>query len=107
MSGFRFMRIFVFFDLPMDTLEEKREYRKFRKALIKNGFIMMQESVYCKLMTTPSVENSVKNMIQMNKPSKGVVQTLVVTEKQFVKMEYVVGENKSDIIDNEDRVIIL
>ncbi len=107
MSGFRFMRIFVFFDLPMDSLEEKREYRKFRKALIKNGFIMMQESVYCKLMTTPSVENSVKNMIQMNKPSKGVVQTLVVTEKQFVKMEYVVGENKSDIIDNEDRVIIL
>lgn len=107
MSGFRFMRIFVFFDLPMDTLEEKREYRKFRKALIKNGFIMMQESVYCKLMTTPSVENSVKNMIQTNKPSKGVVQTLVVTEKQFVKMEYVVGENKSDIIDNEDRVIIL
>ena len=101
------MRIFVFFDLPMDALEEKREYRKFRKALIKNGFIMMQESVYCKLMTTPSVENSVKNMIQMNKPSKGVVQTLVVTEKQFVKMEYVVGENKSDIIDNEDRVIIL
>lgn len=107
MSGFRFMRIFVFFDLPMDSLEEKREYRKFRKALIKNGFVMMQESVYCKLMTTPSVENSVKNMIQMNKPSKGVVQTLVVTEKQFVKMEYVVGENKSDIIDNEDRVIIL
>ena len=101
------MRIFVLFVLPMDTLEEKREYRKFRKALIKNGFIMMQESVYCKLMTTPSVENSVKNMIQMNKPSKGVVQTLVVTEKQFVKMEYVVGENKSDIIDNEDRVIIL
>lgn len=101
------MRIFVFFDLPMDSLEEKREYRKFRKALIKNGFIMMQDSVYCKLMTTPSVENSVKNMIQMNKPSKGVVQTLVVTEKQFVKMEYVVGENKSDIIDNEDRVIIL
>lgn len=101
------MRIFVFFDLPMDSLEEKREYRKFRKALIKNGFIMMQESVYCKLMTTPLVENSVKNMIQMNKPSKGVVQTLVVTEKQFVKMEYVVGENKSDIIDNEDRVIIL
>lgn len=107
MSGFRFMRIFVFFDLPMDSLEEKREYRKFRKALIKNGFIMMQESVYCKLMTTPSVENSVKNMIQMNKPSKGIVQTLVVTEKQFVKMEYVVGENKSDIIDTEERVVVL
>lgn len=107
MSSFRFMRIFVFFDLPMESLEEKREYRVFRKALIKNGFIMLQESVYCKLMTTPSVENSVKNLINSNKPSKGIVQTLVVTEKQFVKMNYVVGDNKSDIIDNENRVIIL
>lgn len=107
MSSLRFMRIFVFFDLPMDTLEEKRDYRHFRKALIKNGFIMMQESVYCKMMTTPSVENSVKNMIQKYKPHKGLVQTLVVTEKQFVKMEYVVGENKSDVIDSEDRVIVL
>ena len=103
----KFMRLLLFFDLPMETSKNRKEYARFHKFLIKNGFIMMQESVYCKLMTTPSVENSVKNMIQMNKPSKGVVQTLVVTEKQFVKMEYVVGENKSDIIDNEDRVIIL
>ncbi|WP_370793409.1 CRISPR-associated endonuclease Cas2 [Blautia sp.] len=27
------------------TNEDKRNYRKFRKALIKNGFIMLQESV--------------------------------------------------------------
>lgn len=107
MSGFRFMRMIVFFDLPVETNEEKRAYRKFRKALIKDGFVMMQESVYTKLMTTPSVENSVKNLIRKNKPETGIVQTLVVTEKQFVKMEYVVGESKSDVIDNEDRLVIL
>lgn len=107
MSTFRFMRIIVFFDLPTETNEDKRNYRKFRKALIKDGFIMMQESVYTKLMTTPSVENSVKNMIHKNKPEKGIVQTLTVTEKQFSKMEFVVGEYKSDVIDSEERVVIL
>ena len=107
MSSFRFMRMLVFFDLPVETLEDKRNYRKFRKALIKNGFIMMQESVYCKLLTTPSVENSVKNMIHKNKPEKGIVQALLVTEKQFSKMEFVVGEWKNDVINNDERLIVL
>ena len=89
------MRIIVFFDLPTETNEDKRAYRHFRKALIKDGFIMMQESVYTKLMTTPSVENSVKNLIRKNKPEKGIVQTLTVTEKQFSKMEFVVGYHRS------------
>lgn len=101
------MRIFVFFDLPTETLEDRRSYRLFRKALIKNGFIMLQESVYCKLMTTPSVEQSVKNLIHKHKPERGIVQTLVVTEKQFSKMEYVVGESKNDIVDSEERLVIL
>ena len=101
------MRIIVFFDLPTETGEDKRNYRKFRKALIKDGFIMLQESVYCKLMPTPSVENSVKNMLQKNKPPKGLVQSLVVTEKQFSKMNYIVGENVSEYIDSDERLVIL
>ncbi len=48
------MRMLVFFDLPTLTKEDKRNYRQFRKLLIKNGFIMLQESVYCKMMTSPS-----------------------------------------------------
>ena len=43
------MRVMVFFDLPTESLDDKREYRKFRKYLIKKGFMMLQESVYCKL----------------------------------------------------------
>lgn len=105
--SYRFMRIIVFFDLPTETGEDKRNYRKFRKALIKDGFIMLQESVYCKLMPTPSVENSVKNMLQKNKPPKGLVQSLVVTEKQFSKMNFIVGENVSEYIDSDERLVIL
>ena len=107
MSGFRFMRMIVFFDLPTLTNEDKRNYRKFRKALIKNGFIMLQESGYCKMMTSPSMEKSMKNMVHNNKPPKGLIQTITITEKQFVKMDYIVGEYTSDIIDSEERLIIL
>ena len=101
------MRIVVFFDLPTETGEDKRNYRLFRKALIKNGFIMLQESVYCRLIPSPSVENSVKNMLQKNKPPKGLVQSLVVTEKQFSKMSFIVGENHSEYVDSDERLVIL
>ncbi len=107
MSGFRFMRMLLFFDLPTSTLEDRRNYRKFRKILIKNGFIMLQESVYCKMMTSPSMEKSIKSLVHNNKPPKGLVQILSITEKQFIKMDYVVGENKSDVIDSEERLIVL
>ena len=101
------MRIIVFFDLPTETGEDRRNYRKFRKALVNNGFIMLQESVYCRMISSPSVETSVKKMIKDNKPPKGLVQFLSVTEKQFAKMEYVVGEHSSEVIDNSDKVVIL
>lgn len=97
----------MLFDLPTVTSEDKRHYRLFRKALIKNGFIMLQESVYCRMMTSPSMENSVKKVVRDNKPPIGKVQMLLVTEKQFNKMEYIVGEHNTDVIDSEDRLVIL
>lgn len=107
MSGFRFMRMLVFFDLPTLTSDDRKNYRLFRKSLIKNGFIMLQESVYCKMMTSPTMEQSVKKLIHSNKPPAGIVTTLAVTEKQFVKMDYVVGEYQNDVIDSEERLIVL
>ena len=38
----RFMRILLFFDLPTETNKDKREYRKFVKFLISEGFIRIQ-----------------------------------------------------------------
>ncbi len=101
------MRLLVFFDLPTETSEEKREYRRFRKTLLKNGFIMLQESVYCRLFVTPSAEQTAKEIIRKNKPSAGIVQLLSVTEKQFSKMEFLVGEHHSELIDTDERLVIL
>lgn len=97
----------MFFDLPTDTLEDKREYRKFHKLLVMNGFLMMQESVYCRMLITPSAGQTVLNIIRKNRPLRGIVQVMTVTEKQFAGMEYITGEYHSEVIDSDERVIIL
>lgn len=105
--SYRFMRIIVFFDLPTETNENKREYRKFRKMLIENGFFMLQESVYCRMALNQTDAGMIVNTIKANKPPKGLVQMLTITEKQFSKMEIVSGEFSSDVIDDDKRLVIL
>lgn len=101
------MRVLVFFDLPTETLDDKREYRKFHKLLIKNGFLMMQESVYCRMLLNQSASKAVLDVIRKNRPSKGIVQVMTVTEKQFSGMEYITGEHHSEVIESDERLIIL
>ncbi len=105
--SYRFMRVMVFFDLPVTTKKDIREYTKFRKFLIRNGFIMMQESVYSKIaLNTTAVDAIVRN-VRKNKPPSGLVQLLSVTEKQFARMEFIVGESTSDVVDTDERLVIL
>lgn len=101
------MRMLVFFDLPTETAEDRRNYRKFRNGLIKNGFIMMQESVYCKLLMNSTADQYVREVVRKIKPPKGLVQLLTVTEKQFAGIEFLTGEFQSNIISSDERMIIL
>ena len=101
------MRILVMFDLPTVSSAEKREYRKFRKYLIMIGFQMLQESVYSKLVLNTTSANLIMNNIRNNKPPEGSLFMLTITEKQFAKMEYAVGENKSLVLDTDERLVIL
>ena len=99
------MRMIVFFDLPMMTDKELSEYRKFRKFLLQNGFIMMQQSVYSKLVLNNNSSKLMKNQLVKNLPHSGLVQIMQVTEKQFADIEYFVGNAQTKIIDSIDRVV--
>lgn len=101
------MRMIVFFDLPIETARERREYSRFRKFLVKNGFFMMQKSVYCKLALNQSAVNAMLENIRKNKPGDGLVQALTITEKQYSKMEYIVGTYLGDIISSDERFVEL
>lgn len=105
--SYRYMRIIVMFDLPVTLSEDLKEYNRFRKYLVKSGFLMMQESIYCKLALNTTVTEAVIKNIKKNKPKKGLVQVLTLTEKQFSKMEFIVGEYSTDVLDSDERMIVL
>ncbi len=105
--SYRFMRIIVMFDLPVITAAEKREYNKFRKFLVKSGFMMMQESIYCKLTQNVTSADLIVSNIRKNKPQSGLVQVMKITEKQYAKIEFIVGKTASEVIDSDERLLFL
>lgn len=68
---------------------------------------MMQESIYCKLALNTTVSDAIIVNIKKNRPRKGLIQVLTLTEKQFSKMEFIVGEYSSDVLDTDERMVIL
>lgn len=105
--SYRYMRLIVMFDLPTISVEDMRNYRIFRKFLIKNGFMMMQESIYSKIALNQSMANLIANKVRENKPPKGLVQMFIITEKQFSRMEILVGDVSDEYITDDRRLIVL
>lgn len=103
----RVMRTIVFFDLPNIYAKDKRNYLKFRKYLINEGFIMMQESVYSKIVLNSQQSEFLVDRLKKNAPKKGLIQVLTITEKQYAQIEYIIGQSNSKIVDSEDRLIVL
>lgn len=101
------MRVMVMFDLPVGTGDRRREYARFRKFLIKSGFLMVQESVYCKLALNGTAATAIIENVRKNKPKEGLVQLLSITEKQYAKMEYIIGQANSNVLDTDERLVIL
>ena len=71
------------------------------------AFLMMQESVYCRLAQNFTMADAIVENIRKNKPADGLVQVLKITEKQFGKIEFIVGTKKSEILDTDERVVII
>lgn len=101
------MRVLVMFDLPTETAENRRNYTKFRKYLIKSGFMMMQQSVYVRLALNQTNVKGMIDSVKKNKPSEGLVQILTITEKQYSKMEIISGEYSNDTVDTDERLLML
>lgn len=91
LNAYRIMWVFVMFDLPTETKQERKVASKFRKDMLADGFQMFQFSLY--LRHCPSRENADVHVKRVKKllPEKGHVGILVITDKQFGMMEIFVG----------------
>ena len=66
---------------------------------------MMQKSVYSRLVINNVTSRAVKDNIAKNVPPDGIIELLEVTEIQFGRIEYLVGEKQSLIEESMDRII--
>ena len=96
MSSSRFMWIFVFFDLPTKTKKERKKYTEFRRFLLKDGFIMMQFSVYSRICKGEDSVATHKKRVKEHLPPKGHIRMLSITDLQYSKMETLVGTKKEE-----------
>jgi CRISPR-associated protein Cas2 len=86
-SAYRIMWMFIFFDLPTLTSAQRKEHTTFRKKLEKMGFMRAQLSVYMYHFASMDSAEAQKQRIKNIFPPQGHIRILLVTDKQFAKME--------------------
>ncbi len=88
------MWLFVLFDLPVDTKEARKEYAQFRKSILKQGFTMLQFSVYARYFASEEKSDIQRHKVSGIIPPEGRVRLLSVTDRQFGKMDVFFGKNR-------------
>ncbi len=102
------MRLICMFDLPVVTPEDNRNYRNFRRDLMKEGFVMMQFSVYVRTCPSREYAHRLEGRIRKFVPPRGNVRLLSVTEKQYEDMKLLVGSRSSmETAIGTERLIVL
>lgn len=90
----RFMRMLVLFDLPVMTKRERRVATQFRNFLLKDGYYMVQYSVYARVCNGSDAVEKHRQRLKQNLPDNGSIRLLVITEKQYESVEILVGKLK-------------
>lgn len=104
LNAYRIMWVFVYFDLPTKTKKERKQYAIFRDRLEKDGFRMLQYSVYVRHCTSRENAEMHKNRVKKILPPQGHVIIHIITDKQFSMMENYYNtkkEKKKDTQDNQ------
>jgi len=105
--SYRYMRLVLFFDLPVETPKQRHNYRVLVRGIKRNGFYMLQKSVYIKLcLDSQAADSSIKQIYEFV-PNEGSIFVLSVTEKQFASIKFILGEAITDVINNDSRLIEL
>ena len=92
----KFMRMLVFFDIPVKTKRERRIATAFRNFLLKDGYHMVQYSVYARVCNGMDTVQKHRSRLTTALPENGSVRLLVITEKQYETIEILVGNYHED-----------
>ncbi len=90
------MRILVFFDLPVKTAAQRRQATGFRNFLIKDGYHMVQFSVYARVVNGADAVEKHRARLKANLPDNGSVRMLAITEKQYASIDILLGKYRPE-----------
>lgn len=96
-GGLNSMWVIVLFDLPTDNEQARKQYSKFRKFLLDDGFTMMQYSVYMRHSSSDENANVHVKRVKTKLPPDGEVRIIKITDKQFGKIEVFYGKKRKPI----------
>ena len=91
LSAFGPMWLMAMFDLPVEMKEDRRNYARFRKALLRDGFMMLQFSVYARYTQSEEAADAHRKVVRAAVPPLGQVRIIAITDHQFGKMEVFYG----------------
>lgn len=101
------MRLIVIFDKPVETKEQRKEYARFRKFLISDGFMMLQYSIYVRYCSNNTVAEKYVSHIKTFNNKFGDVRIISLTENQFANMVLISGEKSiREEIETDDSLIV-
>jgi len=83
LNAYKIMWLFVIFDLPVTTPEERRYATKFRNDLLDDGFTMMQYSVYVRHCASKEAMDVHIKRVKSFLPPDGKVSMVFLTDKQY------------------------
>lgn len=106
LSEYRGVWLVAMFDLPVDDQEARRSYTRFRNLLLKEGFNMLQFSVYARYFASEAVMEPFRKRIKKGLPPAGQVRLLLVTDKQFAKMENYQGRKRAQTEAPPDQMML-
>lgn len=95
------------FDLPVETSTQRKAYRGFVKKIKGEGFVILQKSIYTKLLVNSGNLDKEIKLIKSAVPAEGMVSVLSITEKQFQTIENIIGEFANQVISSDERYIEL
>ena len=101
------MRLLIMFDLPVETSKQRKAYRQFRKRLINEGFTMIQYSVYVRVCVSRQSAGFIEKRVSQFLPEEGIIQSLMLTEKQYNDMHFLLGKAKKDVRNYSGRTVVL
>jgi CRISPR-associated protein Cas2 len=91
---YKTMWLLTMFDVPVMTPDDRRNYTRLRKGLLKAGFLQLQFSVYARWCESEDGAKVLRKIVRGILAPGGEVRIVTVTERQFAKMEVFIGRKK-------------